>query len=329
MGKGGRGKGAKKSPAAELMAEEPAAVDAKQPTGGGNVADMESKFMQALQREMGDVEITEASVREYIAKMTPEQRERLMSEGKDLKHELLTNSDHEEELNVFRKELNAKAEAAGLPVEKDGEHLGKKLLAHMRTSTEQPSQLLVLDAIASSSFLVKLAVAEVREGAPKADAADLAAIEAALRALKVNGWQSESEETGRAPFVRHNLLLLHYVLYHTKIEHKLQPATIHALNELQAKVSCIADMLFQYCLQNRWVKAALTVTELQALLLNGLWDHKEDECREAMAAKMQKQGLKLPKLSLNVSAADVAPGESATIKCEITRLHAYEEAELG
>ena len=29
----------------------------------------------------------------------------------------------------------------------------------------------------------------------------------------------------------------------------------------------IADMLFQYCLQNRWVKAALTVTEVEAMLV--------------------------------------------------------------
>ena len=78
--------------------------------------------MKALQREMGDVEITEASVREYIAKMTPEQRLRLQNEGKDLKQELLTNTDHKEELQVFRKEVNAKAEAAGLPVEKVPPH---------------------------------------------------------------------------------------------------------------------------------------------------------------------------------------------------------------
>ena len=142
------------------------------------VADMESKFMQALQKEMGDVEITEESVREYIAKMTPEQRQRLSAEGQDLKTELLTNSEHDQELQVFRNELNSKAEAAGLPVEKDGEHLGKKLLAHMRTTNEAPSHLLVLEAIASSPFLVKLAIAEARDGSPKADADDLSAIEA-------------------------------------------------------------------------------------------------------------------------------------------------------
>ena len=38
----------------------------------------------------------------------------------------------------------------------------------MRTSTDAPPYLLVLEAIASCSFLMKLAVAEVREGAPKA-----------------------------------------------------------------------------------------------------------------------------------------------------------------
>jgi hypothetical protein len=200
------------------------------------VADMESKFMQALQKEMGDVEITEESVREYIAKMTPEQRQRLSAEGQDLKTELLTNSEHDQELQVFRNELNSKAEAAGLPVEKDGEHLGKKLLAHMRTTNEAPSHLLVLEAIASSPFLVKLAIAEARDGSPKADADDLSAIEAELRKLKVDGWRSEAEEAGRAPFVRRNLLLLHFVLYIEKIRVELKPATTHALSEISAKV---------------------------------------------------------------------------------------------
>lgn len=293
------------------------------------VADMESKFMQALQKEMGDVEITEESVREYIAKMTPEQRQRLSAEGQDLKTELLTNSEHDQELQVFRNELNSKAEAAGLPVEKDGEHLGKKLLAHMRTTNEAPSHLLVLEAIASSPFLVKLAIAEARDGSPKADADDLSAIEAELRKLKVDGWRSEAEEAGRAPFVRRNLLLLHFVLYIEKIRVELKPATTHALSEISAKVARIADMLFQYCLQNRWVKAALSVTEVQALLLNGLWDHKDDECREIMLQKMTRQGLKVPKLSLAVSAADVEPGQQATIKVEVTRCHAYSAEEVA
>jgi len=322
MGKGGRGGKAAKAP--EVKESKEVVLEEKT-----NVLDMESKFMQALQREMGDVEITEESVREHIAKMTPEQRQRLMSEGKDLKHEILTNSEHDEELQIFRQEVNAKAEAAGLPVEKDGEHLGRKLLTHMRTTTEAPSYLLVLEAIASSSFLVKLAVEEAREGAPKADAEDLATIEAALRKLKVAGWRSEAEEAGRAPFVRRNLVLLHFVLYNEKIELAPKPSTQRALGELSQKVACIADMLFQYCLQNRWVKAALTVTELQGLLSNGLWDHKDDECRELMSAKMARQSLKLPKLQLAVSAADVEPGAAATIKVEVMRGHAYSDDELA
>ena len=107
MGKGSKG--------GKKQAEAPKVEEAKSKP---DAAEAEAGFMKALQREMGDVEITEASVREYIAKMTPEQRLRLQNEGKDLKQELLTNTDHKEELQVFRKEVNAKAEAAGLPVEK-------------------------------------------------------------------------------------------------------------------------------------------------------------------------------------------------------------------
>ena len=174
MGKGSKGgKKQEEAPKVEETKKKP------------DPAEAEAGFMKALQREMGDVEITEESVREYIAKMTPEQRLRLQNEGKDLKRELLTNEDHKEELQVFRKEVNAKAEAAGLPVEKDGEHLGRKLLTHMRTSTEAPPHFLVLEAIASCSFLVKLAVAEAREGAPKAAPEDLTTIEEGLRRLKV------------------------------------------------------------------------------------------------------------------------------------------------
>lgn len=329
MGGGGRGGAKPKAPVVKETKKQKEEQAKMEEATGASVIDMESKFMQALQKEMGDVEITEESVREHIAKMTPEQKSRLAAEGQDLKQELLTNGDHEQELEIFRKELNTKAAAAGLPVEKDGEHLGKKLLGHMRTSTEAPSHLLVLEAIASSPFLVKLAVTEMQQGAPKADADDLATVEAALRTMKVNGWQSPEQEAGRPPFVRRNLLLLHFVLYNEKIELQIKPSTQHALSELSAKVATIADMLFQYCLQNRWVKAALTVTELQGLLVNGLWDHKDDECRELMQGKFTRQGLKLPKLNLAVSAADVEPGQKATIKVEVTRLHNYSEDELA
>ena len=95
------------------------------------VAYKDAKFLAALQRFVGaDVELTEEKVRATIASMTPEQREALMTEGQDLKEELLTNSsEHEEELQLFRKEINDRAEQADLPVEKDGEHLTKKVRA--------------------------------------------------------------------------------------------------------------------------------------------------------------------------------------------------------
>ena len=38
----------------------------------------------------------------------------------------------------------------------------------------------------------------------------------------MHGWRNEEEEAGRAPFVRRNLLLLHFVLYCEKIELSLQ-----------------------------------------------------------------------------------------------------------
>ena len=70
-------------------------------------------------------------------------------------------------------------------------------------------------------------------------------------------------------------------------------------------------MLFQYSLSQRWVKATLAITELQALLVNGLWDNKDDDCRDLMEARMRSNGLKFPKLKLNAMAADVLPGEQA------------------
>jgi len=86
-------------------------------------------------------------------------------------------------------------------------------------------------------------------------------------------------------------------------------------------------MLFKFCLQNRWVKAALTVTECQAMVLNGLWD--QNECRELMRTKLADNGLKLPKLVLNARAADVRPKEKVMIKVEVTRVHCYTEEEMA
>ena len=57
MGKGSKGgKKQEEAPKVEETKKKPDAAEA------------EAGFMKALQREMGDVEITEASVREYIAK---------------------------------------------------------------------------------------------------------------------------------------------------------------------------------------------------------------------------------------------------------------------
>jgi len=292
------------------------------------VAEKEAKFMAALQRFVGpDVELTEDKVREVIQTLTPEQRQELMSEGQDLKEELLTGDGHDEEVALFRKEVNDRAEKADLPVEKDGEHLTKKVLSFMQGSSDAMPVANVLEAVASCPYLVKLALAEARETAHKAEPADLAAIEGECLRLKVEGWR-DGEAVGRPPFVRRNLLLVCYQMHQARMCVHLQPNTMEALVELCTKVRRLLDMLFKFCLQNRWVKAALAVTECQALVLNGLWDAKEDECREAMRQRMASGGLKLPKLALVCAANDCRPGQKVAIKVEISRAHAYSEDEM-
>ena len=92
-------------------------------------------------------------------------------------------------------------------------------------------------------------------------------------------------------------------------------------------MSRLVDMLFQYTLANRWVKPALAMTEMQAMIANGLWDPADDECREMMRAKMLQQGLKYPKLSVQCRAADAQPGEKVRIKVEVVRCHNYTDDE--
>lgn len=92
-----------------------------------SVADMESGFMLALQKALGGSELTEEAVRKAILEMSPEQRAALAKEGSSLKREILTKPEYTEEQQMFRSEVNERAEKAGLPVEKDGEHLGKKV----------------------------------------------------------------------------------------------------------------------------------------------------------------------------------------------------------
>ena len=67
---------------------------------------------------------------------------------------------------------------------------------------------------------------------------------------------------------------------------------------------------------------------LQGLITNGLWSHTEDECRELMKQRLGAAGLKVPKLFLTVAARDVLPGETVSIKVEVSRLHVYTDDEL-
>jgi len=308
---------------------QPLAMEEAEPAEPLSKQEMESSFMAALQRAIGDVELTEDNVRKAIAQMTPEERQKLQLEGQGLKQEILTSSECEAEQEVFRKEVNERAAAAGLPVEKDGEHLGKKILAFMNTSVESIPQIVMLSAVASTPYLVKLAVAEATAQTAKAEPVDLSSIEQGLTSLKVEGWTADEEMAGRPPFVRRNLLLLYHQMYAPKLSDvTVQPSTQAAAAEVVSKSRRLLDMLFKYALQNRWVKAALAVTEVQALLSNGLWDMKDDECIEIMREKMSHEGLKMPKLKLNVMAHDALPGEKVSIKVEAIRYHAYTEAEL-
>ena len=296
------------------------------------LSDMEGGFMAALQKALGGAEMSEEAVRKAIMEMSPEQRAALAKEGSSLKREILTKPEYTEEQQVFRSEINERAEKAGLPVEKDGEHLGKKILAFMHTSSAAIPQLTLLSALASTPYLVRLALAEAQETAPKADKGDLVAIEGALMKLKVAGFTDEAEVASRVPFIRRNLLLLYCQLYQQggKLEGvSLGESTVLALGDIVVKARRLLDMLFQYALGQRWVKATLAITELQTLLVNGLWDAQEDECRELMSTRMASNGLKLPKLKLSAMVEDVRAGEQVVIKFEVVRAHVYSEEEAA
>lgn len=101
--------------------------DAQAAPTQSSCADKEARFMQALQRMMGDTELTEENIRDAMQNLTPEQRHELLSEGKELKQELLTNKDHAEERNLYFKEFNQRAEEAGMPIDQDGTYLAKKV----------------------------------------------------------------------------------------------------------------------------------------------------------------------------------------------------------
>lgn len=96
---------------------------------------------------MGDVELTDDAVREAIAKMTPEQKQKLMREsgGQELKGELMTNEEDKQSRSLYFSEVNRSAEEAGLPVDKDNTHLAKRVRrsagnAGLRATARSPAQ---------------------------------------------------------------------------------------------------------------------------------------------------------------------------------------------
>lgn len=125
MGKDDEVKG--RQPAQKTLQKHADTPLAAQAGAGGTST--EARFLAALQAMMGDVELTDESVRQAIAKMTPEQKQQLMQDagGQQLKRELLTNEETKQDRSLYFKEVNRSAEAAGLPVDKDNSHLTKKV----------------------------------------------------------------------------------------------------------------------------------------------------------------------------------------------------------
>lgn len=311
-------------------AGKPAASPAAPPAAEPAAEDKEARFLAALQRMMGGEELTDEGVRSAMASLTSEQRQELLRESKGLKQDLMTKEEHKDDRVKFLGEINRSAEANDMPVDKDGEFLAKKVQAYMSESSEEPSRLLLLEALAASPYLVKAALAEARDSAVPAGAqGDLAEVEAALGLLKVDGWR-EGDATSRPPVVRRNLLLLHQHMHQQRLKGlTLHPSTWEASASVVDKARRLLDILFGYALQCRWVKAVLAITSLQALLVTGLWDPEDDDCRDLHKAKLAFYGLKQPKLSIRADARDVGPGETVTIKVVVSRTHAHSEAELA
>jgi hypothetical protein len=202
--------------------------------------------------------------------------------------------------------------------------------AFMSRSNEEMPHAELLEALATCPYLVKAAIAEARGGdeAKGASAADLAEIETALSLLRVSGWR-EGEASGRAPFVRRNLLLLHAHLHRERLRAlNLSEGTLAAAFEVVQKGSSLLNMLLTYAMNAGWIKVCTGVTELVALLVNGLWDGDDDECRAHMRQKLAAVGLKPPKLMIRGYAVDAAPGEKVSLKVTISRLHAHTPAEM-
>jgi len=308
-----------------LSAQDPAASE---PEAEAASDANESRFLAALQRMMGGAELSDEGVRHAIGKLTPKQRQELIAEGQGLKRDLLTKAEHSSERSLYFQEVNRTADHAGMPVDKDGLFLAKKISAFMETSSDKVPMIFLLEALASCPYLVKAAVTEAQGGAAGASAADLAEIETALTLLKADGWR-EGELSTRPPFVRRNLLLLQSHMHRERLRAlALAPATSAASTETVDKARRLLDMLLAYCLQVGWVKACLAITELQGLLTNGLWHHEDDECRAHMKQKLGVVGLKLPRVSVQCHASDVAPGEKVMLQVTLNRMHAHTPEEL-
>ena len=101
--------------------------------------EMEAQFMAALAPHLNGAEPTNENVAAVIEKMTPEQRQALAQQGRGLRSELMSKPQkYADETAAYRKVVNDAAEKQGLPVEKDGEHLGKKIAAFMQAALDRP-----------------------------------------------------------------------------------------------------------------------------------------------------------------------------------------------
>ena len=115
---------------------------------------------------------------------------------------------------------------------------------------------------------------------------DLEEIETACRLLKVPGWH-EGDAAERPPVVRRNLLLLEFYLHQDQLGAVMfAPSTRAAVAQTVNKAWNLLEFLFNHALNARWVKVALSSTSLKAMLVNGLWDSEDDECRELQKAKL-------------------------------------------
>ena len=196
----------------------------------------------------------------------------------------------------------------------------------MQGSSDDVPLPLLEEALASTPYLVKAALAEARSETAAGVAADLAEIETALMLLKVPAWGGGES---RPPVARRNLLLLHSHLHRDRLQALvLSEPTKHAAVEVVDKSRRLLDVLLSYSVQLQWVKATLSITALQALLVNGLWDPAEDECKSVMKSRLAAVGLRPPRLTLRCTAPDVMAGENVVIKVCVTRAHSFTPAEL-